>query len=383
VTAAWWTLALSGGVVLYAYVAYPLLLALVARVRRAPDVARAPITPTVTAVIVACDEERTIAAKLDDLLAQDYPEGRLDVLVLSDGSRDRTDAIVTAYASRGVRLIRCPGPSGKPSALNVGVPQASGEIVVLCDARQRLDRGAVRALVANFADPTVGAASGELRLRPRGAAGAEEGVGLYWRYEKWVRRAESRLDSTVGATGALYAIRRDLFRPIDPRTILDDVAIPMSVVGQGRRVVFEPAAQVFDEATERSGQEYRRKVRTLAGNWQLAWLDPGLLRRGNRIRWQLVSHKLFRLAVPWCLVALLASSVLLARQGSRAMVALAGAQCAFYALAAAGWAAERVHWRVRALSFPYAFALLNVAAASSLFGFLRGTQRPSWKDAVS
>jgi cellulose synthase/poly-beta-1,6-N-acetylglucosamine synthase-like glycosyltransferase len=381
---AWWGLAVSACLILYAYLLYPLLLALAARVRRVRPVAKAAVQPTVTVVMVVCDEERSVAGKLDDILGQDYPSGRIDCLVLSDGSRDGTDRIVGSYAARGVRLIRRPGPSGKPAALNVGVPLATGEIVVLCDARQRLAPDAIRALVASFADPTVGAVSGELRLRPRGTGGAEDGVSLYWRYEKWVRRAESRLDSTVGVTGALYAIRRTLFRPLDPRTILDDVAIPMAVVRQGYRVVFEPKALAFDEAAERGDLEYRRKVRTLAGNYQLIRLDPGLLRPAkNRLLWQLVSHKLCRLAVPWCLLVLLVSSALLAGQGHGLLAAATAVQCAFYALALAGWGAERVHLRVRALSFPYAFALLNLAAASSLLGFLRGTQRSAWKDAVS
>jgi len=180
-------------------------------------------------------------------------------------------------------------------------------------------------------------------------------------------------------TGALYALRRPLFKPLDPRTILDDVAVPMEIVLAGYRVLFAPKASAFDRIESDSGREYRRKVRTLAGNYQLLALRPALLDPfRNRLLWQLVSHKLSRLAVPWCLLLLLLASALLARAHWFYAMALV-AQLALYGLALAGWRSARRQRPLRLTSLPYTFALLNLAAASGLLGFLRGTTRAAWK----
>ena len=276
--------------ILYSYAGYPLLLLLRAALQRRTDRDRRPFEPTVTMLIVAHNEESVIEAKLKNCLSLDYPKDRLEVLVASDGSSDRTEAIVAGFADRGVRLLSLPGPRGKPAALNRAVAEGHGEILVLCDARQTLAPDSIRELVQHFADPRVGAVSGELHLGE--ADGAGRGVDLYWKYEKLIRRTESQIDSTVGVTGALYALRKELFRPLDPRIILDDVAIPMDVVQAGLRVLFEPGARVFDRASNASDTEYRRKLRTLAGNYQLVFLEPWLLDpRRNRLWWQFVSHK--------------------------------------------------------------------------------------------
>jgi len=377
-----WT---AGGLVAYAYLGYPLVLWVLARVAGRPPVRRDPAQePTVTIVIVAHDEERHLAAKLDDCLAQDYPPDRRDVLVVSDGSTDATDAIVRGYADRGVRLLRVPGPMGKPTGLVRAVAEARADVLVLCDARQRLDRGALRALAANFADPTVGAVSGELFIGGAPGTATASGVGAYWRYEKFIRKQEAALDSVVGATGALYAVRRALFPRLDPRTVLDDVAVPMEVVRTGHRVVFEPEARAYDTADSPEG-EYRRKVRTLVGNFQLMALHPWMWNpAANRIWWQLVSHKLLRLVVPWALLAFLAGSlVLVVETGARWATALLAAQLAGYALGGAGWVAERRGWRARVLAVPCAFVLLNVAAAAALVIFTRRGGRPDWKQSPS
>lgn len=372
--------ALSVAVPAYAYAGYPLLLAAAALLRPAPAVRRAPLEPTVSIVIVAHDEEATIERKILNCLDLDYPADRLEVLVASDGSTDRTDEVVRRHESRGVRLLSLAGPNGKPSALNVAVPRARGEIVVLCDARQRLDRAALRELVAPFADPSVGAVSGELHIESdQGSAG--EGVAAYWGYEKVIRGLESRVGSTAGVTGALYAIRRASFPALDPRLILDDVAVPMAVAASGLRVLFEPRAKAFDRSARDAAAEYRRKVRTLAGNYQLVSLWPWLLNPArNPLFWQFVSHKLARLAVPWCLPLLFASSGVLALSSAWFLPVFA-AQAAFYLLAGAGRLLEGSGVRLRVFSVPYAFVLLNVAAAAALLGFLRGTEVASWKRA--
>ena len=367
--------------VAYTYAGYPALLAILASRRSAPRGPGSDARPGVSIVIVAHDEERHIDQKMRDCLSQDYQSGPVEVLVASDGSRDRTDEIVGSYASKGVRLFCLPGPRGKPTALNHVVPRAAGEIVVLTDARQRLDPGAVSALVERLADPAVGAVSGELHIvgAPGSVTGA--GVGAYWCLEKWLRRMEARIDSTVGVTGAIYAIRRDLFPALPEDLILDDVAVPMAVVRGGHRVVFEGRAQAFDTASTTAG-EFRRKVRTLAGNLQLVWLEPWLLNPWeNRLWWQLVSHKLARLVVPWALAAILATGATLGNsEPSRPFyAAMTLAQLGFYGTGLVGWLAERSGRRIRLLSVPAAFCLLNAAAVLAALQFASGRSRANWK----
>jgi cellulose synthase/poly-beta-1,6-N-acetylglucosamine synthase-like glycosyltransferase len=304
----------------------------------------------------------------------------MEIVVASDGSTDRTNEIVSGFAKAGVRLLDLPGPDGKSQALNAAVPECKGEILVLLDARQDLAQDAVLRLVENFADPTVGAVSGELFITDEGASPAAEGVSAYWRYEKAVRRLQSRLRSTVGVTGAIYALKRSLFRPLDPLLILDDVAIPMDVAEEGYRVVFEPEARAFDRAAETPEREYRRKVRTLAGNYQLVRLRPSLLDpRKNRLFFHFVSHKLSRLLVPWCLLVLLLASLGLSLLGQRAFEVAFLVQGCFYALAIVGFGLDRLRIRVPFLSLPYAFTLLNLAAAASPFRMLAGRERAAWR----
>jgi cellulose synthase/poly-beta-1,6-N-acetylglucosamine synthase-like glycosyltransferase len=376
--AAFWA---AGTVVFYSYAGYPALVALLGRGRPEPHPEPPAVPPRVSVLIAARNEAEHIGAKLESCLALAHPGDRLEVLVVSDASDDGTDAIVRDFASRGVRLLRLEQPSGKAVALNRGVAASTGEILLFTDARQPLEREALAALLGHFSEPTTGAVSGELMIAS--APGQPtRGVGLYWRYEKWIRRAESRLDSTVGVTGALYALRRELFEPLDPRLILDDVAIPMAVVLRGKRVLFEPGARAWDRLPDRPGQEYRRKLRTLAGNFQLLRLQPRLLDpRRNRLLWQLVSHKLTRLLVPWCLLALLLATAALATTPRLAWRLALGLQLAFYAAAALGAALAARGRALGPLSAPFAFVLLNLAAGHALVRFLRGRERGPWKSA--
>jgi poly-beta-1,6-N-acetyl-D-glucosamine synthase len=365
-------------VVAYTFVGYPCAIAVLARLRPRP-VRGGPVRPSVSLLIAAHNEARSIARKLDNALALDYPLDRFEIVLASDGSTDATCEIAARYGGQGVRALAFPVRRGKPSVLNDAIPQCRGDIVVLSDARQLYDRGAIVALVENFADQTVGAVSGELHLENRAGAGVGEGVGLYWRYEKIIRRSESALDSTVGATGAIYAIRRALFEPIPWDTLLDDVLIPLRIARRGHRVVFEPRARAFDEVAETPRQEFTRKVRTLSGNLQLfvreAWLwSP----RQNRLWLQALSHKLLRLVAPFGLVAVLAASVALATDGLFRAALLA--QLGFYAAAVIG-AIGGPASRRRCFAVPYAFCLLNITALAGIAAFLVGWQQVTWRRA--
>ena len=319
--------------VAYAYVGYPAVLALWRRLRPRPA-ARGPYQPPVTLILAVHDEAAGIEAKVHNCRSLDYPADRLRLIVALDGCTDDTEARLRRQAGPDLEVVCLPERRGKAAALNAAIEQATGEVLVFVDVRQRIEAGALGELLAPLADPSVGVVSGELvLLRPDGRE-AREGIGLYWRYEKWVRALESDVHSVVGATGALYAVRRELVTPLPEGTLLDDVLIPMRAVLQGRRCLLEPRARVLDRVACCDDAEYRRKVRTLAGNFQLLTLMPELLHPLRNPVWlQFVSHKVARLLVPYALALLLLSNVFLSGPFYGTFLVL---QALFYALAVLG-----------------------------------------------
>ena len=333
-------------------------------------------TPTVTAVLAVHEGAGHIRAKLTNLLALDYPKGRLDIIVACDGCRDDTAAQCRQFSDPRIRVLEFAGRRGKAACLNDAIAAASGEVLLMTDVRQNLDTAALRELVANLADPAVGAVSGELRLLDA-RTGFAGGVDAYWRYEKLIRHAESRSGSTVGVTGALYAMRRELFLPLPPDTVLDDVLIPMRIAASGQRVVFEPLALAWDQPSQQPAEERRRKIRTLAGNYQLILLAPWLLLPWrNPLWWRFVSHKLLRLLAPWLLLLLALSSAALATRH---------AVCALTVLSLAGGAVLVVLGRwlpavrdVLPVRLAVAFWYLNLFAAEALIAFARNRRLHLW-----
>ncbi len=356
---------LSVAVTLYVYVGYPALMAIWARLAPRP-VRRLPITPRISIVIAARNEADTIDRRLANLLSLDYPRDAMQIVVVSDGSTDATADILASYGS-SIDVILLP-PGGKARALNAGVAAARHEVLVFADARQTFAPDALRALVEPFADRAVGGVSGELLLDCESGEGTStigEGVGAYWRYEKWLRRQESLAGSTLGSTGAIHAIRRDLWKPLPPETILDDVLAPMDVVLAGARVVFEGRARAFDRAASNGSAEFARKTRTLAGNYQLVMLRPRLLLPfANPVWLQFVSHKLGRLVVPYALLGIFVSSIALAAE-ERLFAAALGAQIVFYGLAAYGAVLDR---RDRAVAADGAAAALEATTQAANAG---------------
>jgi cellulose synthase/poly-beta-1,6-N-acetylglucosamine synthase-like glycosyltransferase len=371
--AAAWTFWLALLLVVYTYSLYPLLIAARARLWPRP-VARRPIEPAVSVVLAVWNEAAHLPRRILNLLEQDYPADRLEIVVVSDGSTDATPQILRQLAAEHprVRPILLESNQGKAVALNAGLAAAGGELVVFADARQSFAPDAIRRLAENFADPAVGSASGELELLPA-EGGIAANVGLYWRYEKWIRRNESAAGSMLGATGAIYAIRRALYRPLPAGTLLDDFLTPMRIVLAGRRAVFDGRAVATDRVSTRAGQEFRRKVRTLAGNFQAFGFEPGLLLPWrNPATWLRVwSHKLLRLLAPWALLAMLVASLLVPTSLFHLVVL---AQALFYGLALLGWFGERRGRspRLRLIGLAYTFVTLNLAAAVGLLVWLRG-----------
>lgn len=365
----WFSLSL----IFLAYAGYPIFLYFRARYRPRP-VRRARIFPKVTVVLAVHNEERDLPRKLKNLDALDYPADRLDVIVVSDGSADRTNDILGEWQKSGRRALLLPEHQGKANALNHGMAAADGEIICFTDARQTIAIDGLKNLIANFADPSVGCASGALMIGQNHSASSSEGVGLYWRLEKNIRNWEALAGSTVGATGAFYAVRSSLLSPLPAGTILDDVYIPLQVARNGGRVVFDFSAVAWDDFSPSPKQEFRRKVRTLAGNYQLLQLAPWVLTSANPLRLQLVCHKLLRLLVPFALVGVLVSTTWL-RQGMYEFVL--GLQLVLYALAALTALHAKVGVLSRLSNISLAFILLNTAAAVALFYFITG-RKAAW-----
>jgi biofilm PGA synthesis N-glycosyltransferase PgaC len=362
-------------VIAYAYVGYAGCLWLRARLFPWP-VLRAPWEPLISIVMIVRNEERVLEDKLRNLLNLDYPEESLQIVIVSDGSTDRTEEILREHLHNPrLHVVMNQFSRGKASGLNDAFEWTQGEIVVFTDARQQIEPGALRVLVESFADPDVGCVSGELMLGDLAAGESKRGMGLYWRIEKQVRELESASGSVVGATGALYAVRRELLTAVPEGTILDDVYIPLQVVRQGRRVIFEPRARAWDSPDLGGGLEFERKVRTLSGNYQLLHLMPWILTGQNPVLWRFVSHKLLRLVVPFALAAMLLASLWLKAPLYRVTLIL---QLAFYALGLGALA--RLLKRgpaARAADAAATFVLLNTAAVVAFANFISG-RKAAW-----
>ncbi len=372
---------MSAALIVYAYVGYPVLMGLWARVAGRCVHPRTAIPRGISIVIAAYNEHGTIGRRVREFVGRLLRyDAASEVIVVSDGSTDGTAETARA-ASEGkrVRVIQMPRNGGKAVALNAGVAAAVNPIVIFADARQTWSEDTIDRLLENFADPEVGAVSGDLVLRSDG--GALAGVGVYWKMEKWLRRRESLVHSSVGATGAISAVRRELFRPLPAGTILDDVCWPVNVALQGRRVIHDPRAVAFDHLPSKAGDEFRRKVRTLSGSLQLVRLQPRILWPvGNPVWFGFVSKKLARLAVPWAMILALVSSGVLA-QGSDVYLGVLVAQLAGYAAGVMGlrWAA---FGRSRIAGTISSLLVLNGAAFMAFWVFVMGRTGTAWKKAA-
>lgn len=364
-----WLFWLAVAVIGYVYVGYAAWLWLRAKWRPWP-VRRGHVEPLVSVVMVVRNEEDVLKQKLRNLLELDYPENNFQIVVVSDGSTDGTESILREHAHNPqVHVMLNQLAGGKAAGLNAGVSIAHGDVVVFTDARQQIERGAIRLLMENFVDPEVGAVSGELMLGDPVTGETGRGMGLYWQIEKQVRELEAAAGSVVGATGALYAVRRELVVEIPAETILDDVFIPMNVARQRFRVVFDERARAWDRPDLGTHREFRRKVRTLTGNYQLLQLAPWLLRKENPLRFEFISHKLIRLAVPFALVLALAASEFLPGPLYRAAFWI---QLGFYGLSVLGWTRWNLGPLSRLSDAAYTFVALNAAALVAFANFVTG-----------
>ena len=353
----------------YTYFGYAIWLWIYAHLRKRP-VLRSTNTPSVSIIIAARNEEASLPAKIENLRLLDYPQDQLQIIVASDGSTDQTADILRDHANDILPVV-LEESRGKAGALNEAVKLATGDILVFLDARQTVDGDAVSELVACFADPEVGAVSGELLLESAPGQSAANALGIYWKIEKIVRKLESASGSVVGVTGAIYAIRREHYTEIPHGTLLDDVFVPMNVARTGKRVIFQPSAIARDRLFSQKGKEFSRKVRTLTGNYQLLGLAPWLLSPANPLLFRFVSHKLLRLLIPLLLILMLVASLMSRGPFFKAAFWL---QILFYVLAVLGTLSPSTR-RFKPVAIANTFVMLNAAAALAFYNFVVGRNR--------
>jgi len=356
----------------YTYAGYPVVIGLLAsRARRGPATGPAADRPFVSICLPVYNGGAYVKPKIESLLAQDYPADRFEILIYCDGCTDDTEATARAIAASPeaagrVRVFAESGRTGKPRGLNTLVPAARGDLLLLNDIRQPLSRNSMGALAAALEDPAVGCATGNLLL----AGGA--GPGVYWRYENWIRRQESRFRGMVGMTGPIAMIRRADYQPLPEDLILDDLWIPMKLLRAGKRTTFVTEAEARDAAFENE-REFKRKVRTLAGNYQLYARMPELLVPFTNPLWfETVSHKILRLVAPWLLLGLALISAIGAVAGDGVMATLLLGQALFYGAAIIGRRGGKL------ASLARTFVVLNWAAVVGLWRHLTGQQRVTW-----
>jgi len=370
----------SAVLLVYHYALYPAVVITCAGLARLQSVPSPASWPRVSVIIAAYNEERVIAAKLRNTLALDYPRECLEIIVVSDGSNDETEAIVGSFSPQGVVSLHQAQRRGKTAALNRAVKRAGGDIVVFSDANNDFAPDAIRKMVRHFSDPRVGGVCGAKRIKPDPDRQSSVGDGLYWRYESAVKFAESRLGTITNADGEIFALRRDLYRTVPEHIINDDAQITLDLIGQGYRVRYEPEAHSYEFASIHIQDDFHVKVRMVAGGFQTLFENASaLFPLRSWFAWAFFSHKTLRWLAPLFLIAVLIASAALSAEPLY-RVALA-AQLGFYGLALAGY------WRVDrgpvplAISIPFYFTTMNLAALWGLLRFLRRSQTVQWRKA--
>jgi len=364
--------------ILYTYAGYSLTILLLAQFVLRP-IRRAAIEPRVTYLITAYNEAKNIQSKLDQVLSLDYPRDRLEIIVASDGSTDRTDEIVRQFADRRVRLVRVEGRVGKTETQNRAVREATGEVVIFSDATTFYEKSALRNIVRNFADPAVGAVSGRYEYRNPTVAPIGFGSILFWKYENLIKTLQTRIRTITGCCGCIYSVRRDLYEPL-PADIISDLVEPLKILEKGYRIVFEPDAIAYEETTERTTEEFNMRVRVVTRGMRGLWYMKKLFNpvRFGFVSLQLLSHKVLRWLVPVLLLVLLVSNLWLL-DSSRFYIATLALQLTFYAIAFAGFLAERMNIAFRLFTVPLYFVTVNVAAVVAMYRILKGYKAVTWE----
>ena len=366
------------GLLAYVYLGYPLFVYLVS-ILFPKRVLRAEIEPKVTVLITAFNEEAAIREKLENTLKIDYPSDKLEILVASDGSIDRTDEIVREFASQGIKLFRQEGRVGKTMTQNKAVEQATGEVILFSDATTLYTADVFRQLLSAFADDSVGCVAGRLVYLDAEQSNVGKGARSYWSYETFLKTAESRACSLIGASGCLYAVRKSAYEPMYPEAC-SDFLICTSIYRKGLRSVFAPDAVCYEHTNRKANDELRMRVRVISQTFTDLWRNRDMLNplKSGFFAIELISHKLLRYAVPFILLALFIATVVLTGSSVFYDSALA-VQVLFYALALAGWLMELAGRRLTLLAMPLYFVLANLASVVAFYKFLRGETYTRWE----
>jgi cellulose synthase/poly-beta-1,6-N-acetylglucosamine synthase-like glycosyltransferase len=373
-------LIISVVLIAYTYAGYPALVYVLSRAfgRR---VKAADITPKISVIIAAYNEERDIARKIEETLALDYPEGKLEVIVASDCSTDRTDELVKGFAGRGVILHRRPERLGKTSAQNHAVLISTGEVLVFSDATTRYEPDALRKIVRSFADPEVGCVTGNVVYVARSATAVGMGLRSYWGYEFFIKQSESRLGSLLGVCGCLYAVRRSAYVQLDP-DMSSDFVIASEIHLQGLRTVYDPEAVSSEDTNKRGREEFRMRVRIIEQTMSALHRYRRVLsiHKHKMFAFQMISHKALRYAVPFLLILAFCANLPLLWSGGVYRMAFIG-QAAFYLLAIVGWLSDRAGLKLGPLAFPYYLVLSNAASLVAFKKFISGESHVTWEPA--
>ena len=373
-----WIFWLSAAALGYTYVGYPMLIAAISALRP-KRVRREKFEPSVTVIITAYNEERALAAKLENTLALDYPRELIEIIVASDCSTDRTDEIARSFAARSVLLHRQVQRRGKTAAQNAAVDKARGEIILFSDATSLYHTDVLRKIMPSFADSSVGCVGGRLVYVDPSESRVGRGAKSYWNYESFLKKHESRACSLIGVSGCLYAVRRSAYVPLYDEACSDFI-IATKMFEQGLRTIYEPEAVCSEETNQRQDNELKMRVRVIAQTFTDLWRHRSMLNpfRSGLYGVQLISHKVMRYVVPFFLIALLASTGILSTSfvSYRMLFAVQGLG---YLCAACSWLLEKVGVRSRVLALPHYFVLANLASVIALFKFLRGERYARWE----
>ena len=377
-----WIFWIASVAIVYPYLIYPVLLLLIRPfLFRAASQPEDDYRPTVSIILAAYNEEDCIREKLENCLALDYPAEKLEILVGSDASEDRTNEIAETFAERGVRLFPYTQRGGKMSVVNRLVSEATGEVCVFSDISELFDRDVILKLTRHFADSQIGAVTGN-HIYNEEKSGMGFGTRFYWRFQRLLQSIESRLSTICMCDGTIYAARRAWFVPPINNTINDDVAVPLGIIQQGKRVIFEPEAVARGDVLQQTRRFFRQKIRSQSGKYQNFFRFPRMLFPWPLARfWIYISHSVMPVLVPWfLLLALLTNSLLVIFGGGEPLYAWAlGLQIAFYFTAALGLLADRMQWYLPLTAIPFYFVTANLGSIFGFFAFIAGAQSAAWR----
>ncbi|MBN2034867.1 MAG: glycosyltransferase family 2 protein [Deltaproteobacteria bacterium] len=363
--------------IFYAYVGYPLLTVLLSFFVKRP-VQKGDIEPHVTFLITAYNEEKNIREKLENTLGLDYPKEKLEIVVASDGSTDKTDEIVREFDEKGVILQRVEGRVGKTETQNQAVKRAKGDVIIFSDATTSYSREAIRKIVRNYADPTVGAVSGRYEYVDPSGSSVGSGTIAFWRYENFIKSRQTQIKTITGCCGCIYSVRRELYEAL-PRDIISDLVEPLKILEKGHRIAFEPEAVAYEKTEESAKEEFSMRVRVITRGMNGLAYAKRLLNASEHsfVAFQLYSHKILRWAVPLLLIFIFFSNLMVLDQPFYVFTFVA--QSAFYALALLGWILEKTGRKARLVFLPLYFCVVNLASLRAAWSFLQGRKMATWE----